>query len=370
MAGSSQQAGVGRRGPPRILVVRRDNIGDLVCTTPLLAALRRRFPDAWLAVLANSYNAPVLAGHPDIDAVFFYRKLKHGGIGPLGLVVERVRLVRELRGARLDFVFLAKTLFQRREFGFARLLAPAHIVGYAPLHGPAPRALDHAVPEAGAEGLHEVERVFRLARAIGIDGPPPPMGLGVAAAELTYVREAMTARGVRSPVVGVHLSARKASQRWPAERFAVLMRALHERHGASFILFWSPGPSDHPQHPGDDEKASAVLDALGVAPLSKGVARGTGGFPVLAWPTQELPALVAGLAACDRVICSDGGAMHVAAALGKPIVCFFGNSDATLWRPWGVPYELLQPASRDVADVNVDQALAACETIAIAPQAG
>jgi ADP-heptose:LPS heptosyltransferase len=51
--------------------------------------------------------------------------------------------------------------------------------------------------------------------------------------------------------------------------------------------------------------------------------------------------------------------MHVAAALGKPIVCFFGNSDATLWRPWGVPYALLQPGSRDVADVSVDQALAA-----------
>jgi ADP-heptose:LPS heptosyltransferase len=97
--------------------------------------------------------------------------------------------------------------------------------------------------------------------------------------------------------------------------------------------------------------------------LSKGVARSAGGFPVLAWPTHELPALVAGLGACDRVVCSDGGAMHVAAALGKPIVCFFGRSDATLWRPWGVPYELLQPASRNVADVSVDQALAAFDSL-------
>ncbi|MCC6786039.1 MAG: glycosyl transferase, partial [Planctomycetes bacterium] len=62
-------------------------------------------------------------------------------------------------------------------------------------------------------------------------------------------------------------------------------------------------------------------------------------------------------------VCSDGGAMHVAAALGKPIVCFFGNSDATLWRPWGVPHALLQPASRDVADVGVDQALAAFDSL-------
>lgn len=334
-------------GPPRILVVRRDNIGDLVCTTPLVGALRQRFPAAWIAVLANAYNAPVLSAHPDVDAIFLYRKLKHGGVGLLGLAAERVRLVRELRAKRLDYVFLAKTLFQRREFSFARLAAPAHIVGYAPLDRAAPRALDHAVPEAGAEGLHEVERVFRLARAIGIEGAPPPARLGVDPGEAARVRDAMAARGVRAPVVGVHLSARKPSQRWPAERFAALMRALHERQGASFVLFWSPGPADHPQHPGDDEKAATV-------------ARATHDLPVLAWPTQELPALVAGLAACDRVVCSDGGAMHVAAALGKPIVCFFGNSDATLWRPWGVPYVLLQPAGRDVADVSVDQALAAC----------
>ena len=57
--------------PRKILVIRRDNIGDLVCTTPLLAALRARFPDAWIGVLANSYNAPVLSGYPHVNDVFF-----------------------------------------------------------------------------------------------------------------------------------------------------------------------------------------------------------------------------------------------------------------------------------------------------------
>ncbi|MBM3273219.1 glycosyltransferase family 9 protein, partial [Candidatus Kaiserbacteria bacterium] len=46
--------------PRRILVIRRDNIGDLICTTPLLAALRKQWPHAWIGVLANSYNAPIL----------------------------------------------------------------------------------------------------------------------------------------------------------------------------------------------------------------------------------------------------------------------------------------------------------------------
>ena len=63
--------------PLRILVVRRDNIGDLVCTTPLFTALRQRFPEAWIGALVNSYNAPVLRGNPDLSEVYAYTKFKH-----------------------------------------------------------------------------------------------------------------------------------------------------------------------------------------------------------------------------------------------------------------------------------------------------
>ena len=208
------------------------------------------------------------------------------------------------------------------------------------------QGLDYAVPLDAMANLHEVEIVFRLGGAFGINGPPPAPHLTVDAAEARRVHEALAQRGFSHPLVGVHVSARKPSQRWPAERFVALMRALHERYGGACMLFWSPGPSDHPQHPGDDEKAADIMRALGV-------------FPVLPWPTEELPALVAGLAACDRLICSDGGAMHIATALGKPILCFFGQSDPVRWRPWGVPHHVLQPTSREVGDVTVDQALGA-----------
>jgi ADP-heptose:LPS heptosyltransferase len=233
----------------------------------------------------------------------------------------------------------------------ARLLAPRRIAGF--VADPSGRhGLDYAVALDAVRDLHEVEAVFRLAGAFGITGTPPPLELMVDSAERERLAQAVGRLPPGGPIVGVHVSARKPSQRWPAERFVALMRALHSRHGARFLLFWSPGPADHPQHPGDDEKARAIIAGLS-------------GVPVLAWETQGLPALVAGLAACDRVVCSDGGAMHVAAALGKPIVCFFGKSDATRWRPWGVPYELLQPASRDVADVGVAEAIAAYERLRV-----
>jgi ADP-heptose:LPS heptosyltransferase len=294
----------------------------------------------------------VLAGHPDLDAVFAYRKGKHVDAGLLALARERIGLVRELRRQRLDYVVLATPAYHARTLRLAQLLGARHIAGFVDPKC-VERAIDCPVPLAGVDGLHQVELVFRLAAAFGIDGPPPPLRLAVDEREAARVRAALVERHLARAPIGVHLSARKPSQRWPAERFVALMRALHERDGASFMLFWSPGPADHPQHPGDDEKADAVVE-------------GTRDLPVVTWPTHELPALVAGLGACGPVICSDGGAMHVAAALGKPIVCFFGNSDATLWRPWGVPYELLQPASREVTEVAVEEVIDAYERIAAA----
>ena len=99
-------------------------------------------------------------------------------------------------------------------------------------------------------------------------------------------------------------------------------------------------------HPGDDEKAARVLAA-------------TEGLPVIPFPTGTLDDLIAGLSVCDAMICSDGGAMHIGAALGKPLVCFFGNSDSVHWHPWAVPHVLLQPASRNAQDISVDEACAA-----------
>lgn len=63
-------------------------------------------------------------------------------------------------------------------------------------------------------------------------------------------------------------------------------------------------------------------------------------------------------------ICADGGAMHIAAGLGKPIIALFGDSDPIRWRPWGVPHRVLQAATRNVADLSVEEVLAAFHELA------
>jgi ADP-heptose:LPS heptosyltransferase len=326
----------------KILVIRRDNIGDLVCTTPLISALRRRYPRAHIAALVNTYNRQVLEGHPDLDAVYAYAKAKHRlpGQSRAAIYGNKLALTLKLRAQHFDYALLASPHPGASALRLARWIAPVHIAGYAEPTG----LVDFAMPRDTANVMHEVEAVFRLAQLFGIDAAPGKPSIGVDANARARAGMALGARAPGRRLIALHISARKPSQRWPTERFAELMRALGS--DADFLLLWSPGMDDHPQHPGDDAKARTIMAA----------ARG---LPLIAYPTRELKDLAAALSLVDYVICSDGGAMHIAAALGKPILCFFGDSDATRWHPWGVPYRLLQPDSRDAADITAASALRA-----------
>ncbi len=330
----------------KILVVRRDNIGDLVCTTPLLAALRQRHPQAWIGALVNSYNAPVLERNPDLNEVFTYTKLKHlaGDESAVAALGRRAASLWRLRQMALDVVVLATPGRAERGLTLARLLKPKQVAGFD--DGTARTAgLDLRVPLAPLQSAHEVEQVFALAGLFGIEGKPPGLVLIPDAREVDKARARFAARPVRK--VAVHISARRRTQKWPAERFAELIRKLVAGDGVQVMLLWSPGPPDHPQHPGDDDKASAVVNAVGR------------NANVIPHSTARLAELIGALAACDEVICADGGAMHLAAALGKPTVALFGDSPVERWRPWGVRHRIVRPASRDVADLAVADVLAA-----------
>lgn len=315
---------------PRILVIRRDNIGDLVCTTPLIRALRERLPKAWIGALVNSYNAPVLDGNDDLDDVFVYTKAKHREPGQslIGIFRQRWCVMRKLRNMHLDDVIVATTSAQPRVLRLARWLKPKRVIAY----GDSGADIDLPI---SANPIHEVEDVFRIASLYGIEALPP---------RCKVVAEAKPGAGM----IAVHISARKPSQRWPVERFIELMSQLRGRDPASrFVLLWSPGASDDPRHPGDDLKAKEIIGTLGQD------------FPLTPVATPTLSGLIAALAQCGAMICADGGAMHIGAGLGLPIVALFGDSSVQRWRPWAVPQRVLQAPSRNVVDITVAEVAAA-----------
>lgn len=325
----------------RILVIRRDNIGDLVCTLPLIQRLREKHRDAWIGALVTRYNAEVLRGHPDLDAVYTYTKLKHlePGESRIQAMIDRLRVLWRLRHAELDLVLLPASGTQASARRMARLVGAARVV-----------AQDDVQPNP--EALHEVERTSNILRALDITPKPGPARITPdAALQATLRAQLLPDLPPDAHVIGLHISSRKPSQRWPAERFIELVRRMSaSQPDTRFLLFWSPGDEHNPLHPGDDGKAHSILDACRELPLT-------------ACPTKNLAELIAGLSLCDQLICSDGGHMHLAAALGKPIVCLFGKSDAARWHPWGVPYKLLQTGHQDAASIQVDEVITAFDAL-------
>jgi len=309
---------------PRILILRRDNIGDLACTTPLLAALRARLPHAWLGALVTTYNAEVLARNPALDEVFIYEKLKHRTSGLIAHVRSRLGQMSQLRRQKLDCVLVPAPAPQ--SLRIARSLRPGEVLA-APVKFPA--------------GMHEVERTFALGRPLGVSGAPGPLRIYPDPGEVRELRQRIGA----GPFTAVHISARRPAQRWPLDRYAALAASL-SRQGP-VLLLWAPGSKDNPGHPGDDEAAADIL-------------RRAANRNVIPLPTPDLKTLIAALSLAGRVICPDGGAMHLAAALGKPVVALFGDSPVERWRPWGVPCRVVRPESRDLADLPLQTVIDAC----------
>jgi len=311
----------------RILILRRDNIGDLVCTTPLIAALREQRPGAWLGALVTSYNAEVLAGNSALDEVFVYEKLKHRSGSLLSHLRSRLGQWSRMRERRVDCVLVPAN--SPRTLKLARSLKPGRVI---------------AAPVTVPPRQHEVERTYELGRALGLRGKPGLLQLRPDEGR----RAELEARIGAGPFVAVHISARRPAQRWPLERYAALAAALAKE--TRVILLWAPGAADSPGHPGDDAAAAEVL-RMAANPAVVPVA------------TADLRTLIAALSLAGRVVCPDGGAMHLAAALAKPVVAMFGDSPVDRWRPWGVPHRVVRPESRELADLPVEPVLEAVASL-------
>lgn len=335
---------------PKILVIRRENIGDLVCTTPLIHALRCRFPKAYIACLVNTYNIQVLELNPDVDAVYAYTKPRHRRLRKSAMHdwFSVLQLYFTLLTKRFDYVVLATVHYLQKDINLIRALHPRHIIAIASENNPVDYVDIPVELSSSSAQMHIVEELAKLAEPFGITPPPPRMQVFPDPELVAKIRFMLVQAGIdcERPIVGLHVSSRNPLQRWPTSHFIELIQRLNSQSPTGFVIFWSPGDEDNPYHPGDDRKVAEILRAID-------------GIPVFGYPTHSLRELIAGMSVCSSIICSDGGAMHIAAALAKPIVCFFGPASAERWRPWQVANVLLQTESKRVEDISVEMAIAA-----------
>lgn len=341
----------------KILLIRRDNIGDLVCTTPAIAALRRHYPNAEIGALVNSYNAEVLGGNPSLDRVFVYQKLKHAG-GPLNrlkAVVARLKLVVQLRSWAPDVTILAKASYDRHGLNFARQIGAKKIIGYIPDDLTQANGLpDIRIRTPEFANVHEVEAVNGLLKPLGIEDALGPLQVFPYSNEIEEVAQKLP---VATKRIALHISAREPERQWGTDNFIALAKhILSSEPGVQILLFWSPGKANDPRHPGDDEMATLLMQAVRSERL----------VPI---PTSNLSQLIAAISLCDQYIGADGGAMHLAVALDKKVLALFENLPSKLnhWYPWKVTCQVvcssnpLMPNISQILQRQVQQALSSLD---------
>jgi heptosyltransferase-2 len=292
----------------RKILVREVNwVGDAVLTLPALAALDRRFPRAEIAVLAKPWAAGLFAGQSAVDRVVLYQaEGSHRGLR------GRWALARELGQERFDLAVLFPNSLDAVIVPW--LARVPRRVGYR-TDGRG-LLLTQVVARSGRSAeRHQVFRYLELVRSLGADGEAiPRLAVGVEAG-----REAdrlLQDLGVETGEACVAVnpgSVYGSAKRWPAERFAAVADALAKSHRARVLLVGSAKERD-------------VLEA---------VAGRMRRPPIRLGGRTDLATLAAVLKRARLLLSNDTGAMHVAAAVGTPVLAVFGPTDADATGPLG-----------------------------------
>lgn len=294
---------------PRILIIRRRYLGDIVLLGSVLRNLRLHWPQAHLTVLTEHAYAGVLPLNPDVDgALTFPRKLG-----------EWFRFLRILRRARfthvLDFDNTDKTALVTRYTG-ARVRV-AYDRELIPFRYPKFYTHSAKVTNAFYDSHHITDTYLALPAAIGVPIPSREVRLVPHAEDIHEVQRFIYPGGRK---LLIHPGSRSEHRIWPAERFAAVADRLQNELDVQ--VFITAGPREQK--------------------LIEDIRRIANTHIVISEAPKTVGGLAALLAQFDAFLCHDSGPMHIAAAVGTPVIALFSSQNATIWRPLGDKHTIMQ----------------------------
>lgn len=331
----------------RFLVVRLTALGDVLHTVPAVAALRAAHPRARIDWVVERKWAPVLEGSPAInDVIPFDRRSLWGA-------VECVQRLRENQyTCAIDFQGLYKSSILAALSGAVRRIGFDR--SWAREEGAAMFYTERAVPS----GRHVAELNYSLAERAGASRPrTPEYPLRVPAGGAASIRARLHELGIRGDYIVVGPGGSWRAKCWPAERYGEFCRELEKKSATQVVVIHGPY-----------EKSVAEEVLRAAAPAKP---------PVMATTIEELMGLVAH-ARC--VIAADSGPLHLAAALGTPVVGLYGPTDPARNGPFApgavivhkarleeISYKRRSDYSATMLRITVEDALAATGALLKAP---
>lgn len=302
------------REPGRILVVRPDRIGDVVLATPILRALRKRFPSAFVAALVRPYTAGVLEGNPHLDELIIDDP-DGADAGTSGFWRQTARL----RAQRFDTGLM---LLPSRRYAWMLFFAGVRTrIGtsrkaYHALTFMRTLTRNNYIPPR-----HEADYCLDHARAIGADDDGLEVEVFLNPEERHQARERLGP----GRMVGVHPGSGASAPNWRIEHYVTLAAELLDRHSdIRVVLTGGPG-EERLTPPFSRLPADRVVDLVGQLNL------------------RETMAVISQL---DVLVSASTGTMHLAAGLRVPTVSLFcplASCAPALWGPQGNRAEVILP---------------------------
>ena len=288
-----------------ILLVQLADIGDLVLTTPAIAALREAHPQAQIDLLASARALPLVPDDLVDRLIPFVRG--PGSASREFFTWPNLRTLVALRKRQYDTLIVFHHFSLRAGVFKFWLLAKASGAGtIIGLKNQNIGFLTNWVEDGGFGARHQAQYWLDLVALLGACGKPRP-----AMVKRKAMPRLAAAKGDKPRVV-MHTGSGGYSQarRWSPEGFATVANELQQEHGAEIVLVGQP-----------EDDARLVATRL----ISK---------PINLVGATSLPQLADVIAGADLFIGADSGVMHIAAATGTPVVSLFGPSNPAAWRPW------------------------------------
>jgi heptosyltransferase I len=274
-----------------VLIVRLGALGDIIHAVPAAAALRRAFPDARIDWLVDAKHRAIVDLVTAIDRTIALDSPTLAGW---------TAAVRELRRGAYDVAIDLQGLLKSAVL--ARASGAARIVGFSIWHLREKTARPFYSDVLEAEGGHVIAKNLRLLRAIGVDDDEIRFPFAdVTSPALDHLRERIASD---RPFALLNAGAAWPNKRWPPERFGELASFVRDACGLTPVVLWGPG---------EERLVDSVVAASSNA--------------AIAAPPTGLVDLVALARAAALVISGDTGPLHIATAVGTPVVALFGPTD-------------------------------------------
>lgn len=299
----------------RILIIKLRYIGDVLLATPVIANLRHHFPDALIQMLVNRGTDPILRYNPHLNGVITLdRDLVKGRW--FNRIRGSLRYVRTIRRDRYDLIVDLTDGDRSAILGY---LSGAPIrLGYN-ADGFIRGILYTHMVSASHDRLHNVEYQLEAVRSLGLPIVEKRLDLRWSKEEEEFIEKWITTNGLSNrPFVTIHPGGRWWFKQWPLERFSKLAEILWDNYGLETVFLGGQ----------KEREELKVIERVLKRPF----------FSAEGMSLLQTSALVR---RSQLFIGNDNGPMHIASAVGTPLVALFGSSDPKVWGPWGEKYRVI-----------------------------